>query len=134
MDKRAFSLLQCITNASKEGKFVVFDKEELMSCVPEFSESTKEELDSTIKYLELKKYIEIKISDSNNIAVKPTSDGIIFAEIEGRHTKKNSGAIIQDLTVNISYKKIFLFSIIGGLIGGFVAGIIVILINHFLSI
>lgn len=134
MDKKAFSLLMYISNGSKEGEFVVFEKEELMSCIPEFNGSTKEEFDATVKYLELKKYIEIKISDSNNLCVKPTSDGIIFAEIENKHTKKTANALAQDLSFQISYKKIFVLSFLGALLGGTVVSIVFIIINHFFSI
>lgn len=134
MDKKAFSLLMYISNGSKEGEFVVFEKEELIACIPEFNGSTKEEFDSTVKYLELKKYIEIKISDSNNLCVKPTSDGIIFAEIENKHANKTPSALAQDLSVQISYKKIFIFSFLGALLGGLIASVVFIIINHFFSI
>lgn len=124
MDKKAFSLLQCIAEAAKDGEFVVLEKQEIMQCLPDFSDGDLEELDSKLKYLELKKYVEVKISDAKNIAVKPTSDAMLFVEIEQNRLKKQRKAFGDRLYPQLSAKKIFLMIVLGGLLGGIIASIL----------
>ncbi|NLT19203.1 MAG: hypothetical protein BWX72_01513 [Firmicutes bacterium ADurb.Bin080] len=131
MDKKAFSLLSVFVETSKDGEYVVFEKKDLIDSIVGYNEGGIEELDSAIKYLEMKKLIEIKISDSINIAVKPTPDAYIFVELEQKGIKKNNQTITS-LFPAISTKKIFLFLLLTGFIGGIVAGIIILIAQIFL--
>ncbi|MDD4120001.1 MAG: hypothetical protein PHG90_00220 [Clostridia bacterium] len=131
MDKKAFSLLSVFVEASKDGEYVVFEKKDLIESISGYNEGGLEELDSAIKYLELKKLIDIKISDSINIAVKPTPDAYIFVELEQKSVKRKNQAI-PSIFPSISNKKIILFLLFSGIIGGIVAGIIIIIAQTFL--
>jgi len=131
MDKKAFSLLSVFVEASKDGEYVVFEKKDLIESISGYNEGGLEELDSAIKYLELKKLIDIKISDSINIAVKPTPDAYIFVELEQKSAKRKNQAI-PSIFPSISNKKIILFLLFSGIIGGIVAGIIIIIAQTFL--
>lgn len=124
MNKKALRLLQYIINNSVEGEFVVLSKLEVKSALNDQIESL-EELDGLIRYLELKKYIDIKLNDNNSVVVKPSLSGLVVA---GREKSDNVSGVISLKESNFRH---FISGLVGGILGGIIVATVVAIIIIF---
>ncbi len=124
MNKKALRLLQYIINNSVEGEFVVLSKLEVKSALNDQIENL-EELDGLIRYLELKKYIDIKLNDNNSIVVKPSLSGLVVA---GSEKSDNVSGVISLKESNFRH---FISGLVGGILGGIIVATVVAIIIIF---
>lgn len=124
MNKKALRLLQYIINNSVEGEFVVLSKPEVKSALNDQIENL-EELDGLIRYLELKKYIDIKLNDNNSVVVKPSLSGLVVA---GSEKSDNVSGVISLKESNFRH---FLSGLVGGILGGIIVATVVAIIIIF---
>ncbi|MGI6136448.1 MAG: hypothetical protein GX959_04345 [Clostridiales bacterium] len=124
MNKKALRLLQYIINNSVEGEFVVLSKLEVKSALNDQIESL-EELDGLIRYLELKKYIDIKLNDNNSVVVKPSLSGLVVA---GSEKSDNVSGVISLKESNFRH---FISGLVGGILGGIIVATVVAIIIIF---
>ena len=124
MNKKALRLLQYIINNSVEGEFVVLSKLEVKSALNDQIESL-EELDGLIRYLELKKYIDIKLNDNNSVVVKPSLSGLVVA---GSEKSDNVSGVISLKESNFRH---FISGLVGGILGGIIVASVVAIIIIF---
>ena len=124
MNKKALRLLQYIINNSVEGEFVVLSKPEVKSALNDQIENL-EELDGLIRYLELKKYIDIKLNDNNSVVVKPSLSGLVVA---GSEKSDNVSGVISLKESNFRH---FISGLVGGILGGIIVATVVAIIIIF---
>ncbi|HQC54607.1 MAG TPA: hypothetical protein PKX91_02670 [Clostridia bacterium] len=124
MNKKALRLLQYIISNSIEGEFVVLNKLEVKSALKDQCDNL-EELDGLIKYLELKKYIDIKLNDNKSIVVKPSLSGLVIA---GSEKSDNVSGVISLRENNIKH---FISGLLGGILGGVIVAIVMAVIMIF---
>jgi len=103
---------------------VVLSKLEVKSALNDQIESL-EELDGLIRYLELKKYIDIKLNDNNSVVVKPSLSGLVVA---GSEKSDNVSGVISLKESNFRH---FISGLVGGILGGIIVATVVAIIIIF---
>ena len=108
LDERAFALLDIINFECGGGGYKVFFIKDLLSCLPKHLLVNEDQLFGCIETLADHQYINVKYQDQNEICLTSLVKGRL--ESENRLDEK-----IERLETN---KKNFLFSFLGGVLGG----------------
>ena len=118
LDERTFSLLNAINLECQNGGYKVFAIKDLLSSIDHYSFDEYDLLES-IERLKNHQYISVKYQDDNEICLAPLVKGKIESE--------------QRLETQIekaeNQKKYFLYSFLGGLLGGVFVGAIALIIK-----
>ncbi len=155
MDSMSFRVLDIVIGMTAEGEFTVIDKNDILTQLGEYIEV--EELDSIMENLELHDMIASKYTDENVYCIAPRPKGRLAYEKNKLLTKQKQAVSeamstevkIQDSDVKdvetqlneaynlpsnaINYKKLSIICGISAFFGGFIAAIIVFVLERILG-
>ncbi len=119
LDKRSMALLKIINAECIDSGYKVFSVEQLISSLPSELGVDENVFLICIKNLLDRDYISVKYQDENEICLVPL--------VKGRLVFEN--LIDEEIEKNIVTKKYFAFAFFGGIIGSFLASLVVALIK-----
>ena len=114
LDKRSLYLLNFIIEQCDGVGYKVFTFDELLSCFSERVKCSAQDVRDSLSALSIGEYISVKYEDENEVCACPLSKG--RSEVE-----RVKGKVIETKTQN---KQHFLYSFLGGTLGGIIAVLI----------
>jgi len=122
--------LSIVIHYSPDGEMVVIDKAEFLAAMPEKLGVTAAELAEIVKVMSLNELVSVKYIDDEVYCLASLPKGKI-AEARELNPKNSQ---LGEIKVSVDYKRIGVYSFIGALIGGFITGIITVILFWVLSL
>lgn len=113
LDKRCLTLLNVINLQCVNSGYKIFSIEELVLSMPSYLGMDSEQVLQCIKTLTDKEYISVKYQDEREICTCPLTKGRLVFE----------NRLEEELQKTLDRKRYFLYSFLGGLLGGFLASL-----------
>ncbi len=113
LDKRCLTLLNVINLQCVNSGYKIFSIEDLVLSMPSYLSMDSEQVLQCVKTLADKEYISVKYQDEREICTCPLTKGRLVFE----------NRLEEELQKNLDRKRYFLYSFLGGLLGGFLASL-----------
>lgn len=111
LDKRCFALLNYITASCENTGYKVFDTEEILINLPKQFGLDEQGLKECVYTLCESEYISVKYYDEKQVCLSPLPKGRLIFESRKEETEKEIKAV----------KRYFIYSFLGGVVGGIFA-------------
>ena len=121
LDKRCLTLLNVINLQCVNSGYKIFSIEDLVLSMPSYLSMDSEQVLQCVKTLADKEYISVKYQDEREICTCPLTKGRLVFE----------NRLEEELQKNLDRKRYFLYSFLGGLLGGFLASLFFNIISLF---
>ena len=119
LDQRTSILLDKINELCGESGYKIAEESELLSCFPPSMKADKDELNRILRYLEERRYIDIKYAEEGVYCLCPLPEGRLY--FENTREKRYEGARRR--------REIFLTTALGAFSGGFLGALLVWLLS-----
>ena len=114
MDDKTLAVLKYIlSNKDNSGGYIVVESNDLIQSLPIDLTLSKSEVERIIKRLSYLKFINLEYNDGENFCLLVTDKAKVYSE-EVKTQKQQE----------INYKKLFIYSFLGGVIGALINAII----------
>ena len=121
LDQRTSILLEKINELCAGGGFKIAEEGELLSCFPSYLKTDKEELSRILRYLEERRYIDVKYAEEGVYCLCPLPEGRLY--FENAREKRYEGARRR--------REMFFVTALGAFLGGFLGTLVVYMISLF---
>ena len=118
LDKRCLALLEYINCECQSSAYKIFAVDEFVSAMPSHFLIDKEGVRECIRNLSQHEYISVKYEDESEVCLTPLTKGRLVFE----------NKLDEEISRRQSERKYFAYSAFGGFLGGFVSGIIVLIV------
>ena len=121
LDKRCLTLLNIINLQCVNSGYKIFSIEDLVLSMPSYLSMDSEQVLQCIKTLTDKEYISVKYQDEREICTCPLTKGRLVFE----------NRLEEEMQKTLDRKRYFLYSFLGGLLGGSLASLFFNIISLF---